>query len=398
MSSSCRTQSDVTYVINKKDLIEDLDQMLSDLDSSYIYTSEKNIDFQCIHDHYKAEVDKIESEEDEVLLFEYLIDEFYDSHLILNTNRNSSYRLYAPIYVSYRDAKIIVDNVWTSQIAELNHEIIDAEVLSLNGVAIDKVIESFPTACHDKSQVEIREWIANKVIAGRYNESRILKLQLADKSIIELNIDSIRIKESDAKLSIVIEDNIAIIRINNALGDNSLISEFDKAIDSAMDTKALILDLRNTVAGGNSYVAKGIMSRFINKAAGYQKHRSIEQYGEGPQVERSWIEYVSPRLTHYDKPVTVLVGRWTGSMGEGLAIGMDAIRETDIMGTEMERLVGGMYYFPFQHRKYGYRLSLEKIFHIDGTPRENYIPELYNRQFSNLNDELLLRALEKHRS
>jgi carboxyl-terminal processing protease len=100
------------------------------------------------------------------------------------------------------------------------------------------------------------------------------------------------------------------------LGNNNLIKEFDKALDSLLETKAIILDLRNTLNGGNTYVAKGIMSRFISKEKAYQKHSLLESYTFGLKIKRTFVEYVSPRGKQYQKPLIVLVGRWTGSMGK----------------------------------------------------------------------------------
>lgn len=131
------------------------------------------------------------------------------------------------------------------------------------------------------------------------------------------------------------KEGIGVIRINNSLGNNNLIAAFDQSLNGLMNMKGLIIDLRNTVDGGNSYVARGIMGRFINEQLPYQKHSLMEQYGDSPQVERSWVEFVSPRAQQYEKPVVVLVGRWTGSMGEGIVIGFDGMKRAKIVGSEI---------------------------------------------------------------
>lgn len=136
------------------------------------------------------------------------------------------------------------------------------------------------------------------------------------------------------------------------------------------------------------------MGRFVNEPQAYQKHHTIEQYEDYPPVERSWIEYVSPRKEIYTKPVFVLVGRWTGSMGEGMAIGFDAIIDATIVGTEMERLAGEMEGFSFKHRDYGYQLSTAKLYHINGTPREKFVPEVYVQQTKLSEDKTLQKAME----
>jgi carboxyl-terminal processing protease len=39
----------------------------------------------------------------------------------------------------------------------------------------------------------------------------------------------------------------------------------------------------------------------------------------------------------------VLVGRWTASMGEGMAIGLDAMKRATIVGTRMAGLNGAVF-------------------------------------------------------
>jgi len=207
-------------------------------------------------------------------------------------------------------------------------------------------------------------------------------------------LDKLKLKQNTELLESRIENEFGIIRINNSLGNNNLIREFDKTLDELMKTQGLIIDLRNTVDGGNTYVARGIMGRFIGKQKPYQKHWTTEQYDGNSVVERSWVEYVSPRKKQYKKPVIILVGRWTGSMGEGLAIGFEGMERAQIVGTEMERLAGEMNGFSFRHQNFGYRLSTAKLFHINGTPREKYIPTNYVKQVTTVKDEILEKGIE----
>ncbi|MEM6299494.1 MAG: S41 family peptidase, partial [Bacteroidota bacterium] len=373
---------------------EDLNEILSDLSRSYVYLKDKNVNIDCIRTHYESQIPSIETEEQVVLFFEYLLDEFYDSHLILNTNRASSFRLFSPIYASIQQEKVLISSVWQNQIENLDQNIVGAEILKINKIDLNSAIEQFPTHCSDKASHKVREWIANKVLAGRYNQPRVLTLKLKNGELTELDLSQLKIKQHSTLLTTSIKDNIGIITIQNSLGNNSLIGEFDDALDELMDTKGLIIDLRNTVDGGNSYVARGIMGRFISEPKPYQKHLRDEQYGEGPAIERSWIEYVSPRRERYEGKVVVLVGRWTGSMGEGLAIGFEGMERAIIVGTEMERLAGEMSGFSFRHQNFGYRLSTARLFHVNGTPREKYVPENYVKQTTIKKDEALEKGLE----
>ena len=374
---------------NKPQIKEDLREILLDIKNNYIYLKDKNIDLNCIKQKYAQKIDSIQTEEQTVLFFEILLDEFYDSHLILNTNRDSSFRLYAPLYTSLTDNKFIVSSVWQSQLEAIKDNIVGAEIVKFNGVDFEKTINNFPTVCQDKNKAEIRQWLANKVLAGHYNQPRVLTLKLSTNKTIEFDLDKLTIKKDEGLLTSRVVDKIGIIRINNSLGQNDLITAFDKALDGLFNTKGLIIDLRNTVDGGNSYVARGIMSRFISEDKAYQKHWTIKQYDNNPKVIRKWFEYVSPRSKTYNNPVVVLVGRWTGSMGEGLAIGFEGTDRAQIVGTEMERLAGEMNGFNFIHQKYGFRLSTAKLFHINGTAREKYVHKQYVQQTQLVNDEIL---------
>ena len=195
-------------------------------------------------------------------------------------------------------------------------------------------------------------------------------------------------------VSAQVNEGVAIVRLNNSLGNNQLISEFDRVLDGLMDTKGLILDLRNTNTGGKTYVAKGIMSRFIDQELPYQKHEYIEQFDNQPAIVRSWYELVSPRAKQYTKPVVVLVGRWTGSMGEGMAVGFEAMDRAPIVGTEMKRLAGSDFDFTFKHQDFKFKIILEKLYHVDGRLRETYLPEHYVKQTNLGKDETLEKGME----
>jgi len=108
-----------------------------------------------------------------------------------------------------------------------------------------------------------------------------------------------------------------------------------RALASLRDARALILDLRDTPSGGNSTVALGILGRFVTTRLPYQRHR-IPRYGQD-DVERNWLEEVAPRGPFtYRRRLVVLVDHWTGSMGEGMAIGLDAMRRGTVIGTTMD--------------------------------------------------------------
>ena len=375
-------------------LSQDFGKIIQDLSDNYIYLEDKKTDFDCVKEKYSEIIPKVKTNQERVLFFEYLLNEFYDNNLQLNTTTKSSFRLHSPFYIKLKEGKFYVQNIWYSQIKDFGKNIVGAEIINFNSKEFNKVIDNFPTQCANKNLPEVREWIANKIISGRLNEKRILTLKLTDDRKISLDVDNIKIKEDKKLLSVEKKNGIAIIKINNSLGNIKLIRQFDNELNNLLNTKGLILDLRNTVNGENGYVARAILSRFIHKELPYQKNISKEKYGNYPEIIKSRLEYVSPRGTQYKKPVIVLVGRWTGNAGEALAIGLDGMERGKIVGTEMAKLAGSVVNFSFKNRKKGYRITTDKLYHINGSLRENFVPEFNLAQQSTLSDGVLNKAFD----
>ena len=170
---------------------------------------------------------------------------------------------------------------------------------------------------------------------------------------------------------------IGLIRPRDSLGDNRTIAAFDDALAAVGESVGLILDLRDTPSGGNTTVARAIMSRLVAADAAYQKHEAPwEERRFG--VRRSWLELVAPRgPATYEEPVVILVDRWTASMGEGLAVGLDGLGRATVVGTRMAGLLGGTRAYTLPHSGIVCRFPCEKTFHVDGTPRAEWRPDVF---------------------
>jgi carboxyl-terminal processing protease len=158
-----------------------------------------------------------------------------------------------------------------------------------------------------------------------------------------------------------------------------MIPAFDSMMLAFKNTRSIILDLRETPGGGNTSVAKAILGWFINREQFYQKH---EYYAEEKSlgIKRSWVEIVSPRQgKYYSKPLVILCDHWTGSIAEGIVIGFDAFNRpnTTIVGTDMARLNGAVYTFEMPETKIRFTFPNERLYHVDGLPREEYIPTIF---------------------
>jgi len=102
-------------------------------------------------------------------------------------------------------------------------------------------------------------------------------------------------------------------------------------------------------------------------------------YQKGVPVRgENWTREVSPGGNWtYKGPIVVLVGRWTGSMGEGIAIGLDGMRRATVVGTRMAGLNGAVFDVQLPNTGISLNYAAEKLFHVNGTPREDFVPPVF---------------------
>ena len=112
---------------------------------------------------------------------------------------------------------------------------------------------------------------------------------------------------------------------------------------------------------------------FVTKPTFYQMH-SLPAEERDTGIPRQWVEQVLPRnAKHHAGPVVVRVGRWTGSMGEGIAVGFSAIGAR-VEGTKMAGLLGAIYDHNLPHSGIIIKLPTERLYTVGGVPREAFIP------------------------
>jgi carboxyl-terminal processing protease len=169
--------------------------------------------------------------------------------------------------------------------------------------------------------------------------------------------------------------DVAIITLNNSLGNNETIAAFRAALQQALAAKVLVLDLRNTPSGGNTTVARSIMGHFVRREQPYQVHvvpSEERRYG----VPRKFVEYVLPLAPYYPGKVVVLGGHWTGSMGEGLLVGFNALG-IKTAGSELADLLGGLFNENLALSDAQVDLGEEQLLQVNGQPREDFVPAIY---------------------
>ena len=164
------------------------------------------------------------------------------------------------------------------------------------------------------------------------------------------------------------------IRLNNSLGDSATIAAFDAAMAALPDRAAVTIDLSDTPSGGNTSVARAMMGWFVARPTSYQVHQLPSEERE-TGIARQWIEQVLPRAgKHHSGRVTVRVSRWTGSMGEGLAIGL-AATGARVCGGPMAGLRGAVYDFTLPASGLRVTFPAERLYTVKGERREQVAPQ-----------------------
>ena len=354
---------------------QDFEALCGFVSEHYAYFDIKATDWGRTCKHYLVEAQVATDMATYVRVLERTLGQLYDPHAHLAINTRSSPRLVpsqADVMATWLDDKALVTDLRQGSAAERSGLRVGDEIEAINNMPVAKAAAEFEPAFLFFRDKAARDWALQVALAGRHDGAQI-SLEIKSSSGLRKVAYAPSFVKQEELLAATKTGLIGYIRIHNSLGDQSLVREFDSALDSVSDAQALIIDLRDTPSGGNSGVARGILGRLVDKELPYQRHELVGEF-RNTGIRRVWTENVAPRGTVFRGPVVVLVGRWTGSMGEGLAIGLNATREAPVLGRPMAQLLGALGEFTLSHSKIVVRIPVEKLFHVDGRPRESFMP------------------------
>ena len=388
--------------LTKKQYQEDFDYFWSTIQDNYSYWDKKKADWNNVKNIYKPKIDTVTVKESFVGILEQVFYELYDHHASLNTNTPESQRLVpsgTDVWAEYVNGKPAVIEVKKGSGAERAGIRAGMQIISFDDVPIETAVQSFLPKSLTKSDIEAKNCALRVLLAGKHSENRKITLVSQNQTKDFFPDQPVNLLEQHSQgreLEFkILQGSIGYILINNSLGDNTLINAFDSAVTVLRKAKALIIDLRNTPSGGNTSVARAILGRFISNEGFYQKHELTSEEKE-TGIKRSWVEIVSPRKPVYKNTLVVLVDHWTGSVGEGIAIGFDALKRASIIGTKMARLNGAVYSFTMPNSGIGFSFPAEKLFHVNGTPREDFKPTIeVNVRKKRTDEDLILQQALK---
>jgi carboxyl-terminal processing protease len=367
----------------------DLRFLTDKIAEKYVYAADRKIDAKAIYDEYAPAVDRVEDDYGWTLFLEPVIGELFDHHAFLNLNTDVSPRLVpsgADLWPEYVDGVATITSVRPGTPAAKAGIEPGMRVTAFNGTGLGDAVQSrMPRALKEPS-LEARNYALQALLAGVRGQPRVVTACVQD-ACKDYALDEPGAPQSRQRVTWrKLEGNVGYVRFENSLGDDGAVAEFDAALTALGKVRALIIDLRDTPGGGTTSVAEPVMGRFVAKTAAYQK---VYTPGRG-----WWDRVVAPRGPHVKTPLYVLVDRWTGSMGEGMAVGFDGMKRATVVGTRMAGLKGAIEDFELPNTKVIAKFPVEKLSHLDGTPREAWAPPVVvDLAKSNAEDPILEAAL-----
>lgn len=357
------------YTEQQGDLLVDVNAFCNTVTEEYIYFDKLNGNFPLACDQARESIPKTSNGAERFRVLETLLDSLYDNHTMFGANAADSFQLIPS------GAEFWIDNGKVSAVLpksaaanaglQIGDEIIDVNGLSIQGLELLRVepkgIEPTETQ---------KYWSLIGSAQGRRNQTRSIKVK-RDEALLSISIGEQVSQPSRPNVeATLLEDGIAYLKINNRLGDMQTVADFDEALEKLKDANGWILDLRYTPGGGGTDIAVPIMSRFVEGKKPYQ----ITEYKNG---KTRVAKTKRGKKWTVEGPMAVLVGRWTGSMGEGMAIGFDSLNRATVVGNDMGRLAGGVDDFYFPKSGILYKIPTYNLTHIDGTNRHEWSPPVF---------------------
>lgn len=387
--------------LSLQDRRSDFERLVSTIDEDYVYAGAGIPCWPDLRARFAERVDAASTPDRWRRVVEDVLDELHDFHVEVSPG-SAQARWHVPTsadtwaaWQGGSDGRAIVTAVRRGSDAARAGVRSGDELVRIDGLPAAAAVDAALSCEAARRDPAARRWALLAALAGRVGAARQWTLRDGSGTTRVIRLPEQRQFDRPAEpVSLThLPTGEPLLRINNSLGRQRTVAAFDAALARVRDAPGLILDLRDVPSGGNSSVALGILGRFVSQRLPYQRHR-IPAYGQ-PDVERNWVEEVAPRGPFtYGGRLVVLVDAWTGSMGEGMAIGLDGMKRARVIGSAMAGLAGSVEPRRLPATGLELHLPVEQLFHIDGTPRHRWRPPVEIDPDAAEGDAAIARARE----
>lgn len=382
---------------NANNAWEELETVLK---QEYAYLDRPNFNVQQLFTEFESLATATKTRQEFADVCQMFLRHFYDPHLNLGPYDENDFSVFptgSDIRAAFKNSRFIIEDVKADSAADKAGIKPGAELKNIDNLPAKQAVEKVFGKKLEQLLPEQINYGVNVSLGGYRNKQRTIKLKHHENFKtyhLASSYEWLDATENGPTVTYRKFNNIGYIRFNNSLGNSETINAFKEAINELTETKSLIIDLRNTPSGGNTGVAEPILGHFVSKKTAYQRYQTQEN---GISYKQANMEtaYVEPSLPYYTKPFVVLAGHWTGSMGEGMTIGLDAIGAKTIIGAPMADLLGGIKTVKLIESDTWLELGFERLYHVNNTYREDFEPYIMMSSADrdvNGDDPALLRA------
>ncbi|MFN2432368.1 MAG: S41 family peptidase [Gemmatimonadota bacterium] len=361
--------------------VADFDMLWEAVRRDYAYWDVSATDWGRARDLYRPRAQAASSRTELAEVVAGLLGELYDAQARLRSDspsRAGRAEDTRDVWVEWQDGRAIITQVREGSAADRADVEPGMELLAVNGVPIEqarsgRAPESLSRPEPAALGAALRALVADASQGGRTLEVRTPRRK---QSTIRLEAGEPALGPGVAAVTWETLPSGFGYMVVRQMDSLEVVAQFDAGLERLRGVPGLVLDLRQLPDGGLDAVARGILSRFVETERGYMR-RSAPAGKLWPELDRRVIELVRPRGgTPWTAPVVVLVGRWTAGAAEDVAIGFDALEAGTLVGTPMAGRRGDAGALTLPSSGIRVEFPIVKALHLDGTPREDVVPEV----------------------
>ncbi len=326
----------------------DFDAMWRAIDTGYAYFDGKRGAWKRARETYRPRAVHAATRADFVAALEGAIEQLRDDSVSLSERSPALARRVpyeSDVWARFRDGHAVIESVRTFSDADVAGLRPGLVVTRVNGVPVERAVRArLATARPDAAALD---WGLRRVLAGPGVGEQRIEVRDAD-SLSTLVVERTAVSRGNGPALLTRrmgdERDIGYLRPRVGSADTRLVEHFAQALAELKGTRALIVDLRETLGPGSPAETLAILARFADSG--------------------------------YRAPVAVLVDRWTAGEGEAIAAGLKAAAGARIVGTPMAGLRGELREVTLPASGIVLEFPARKTFLAGGLPREALRPDI----------------------
>lgn len=392
-----------------------LSHLWNEVKRNFVYMDRVKVDWDSLYVAMIPQMRAVKTDAEAINLLQRMTAQLGDGHTYVFGYQGRNYWT-MPLTTRWVGGKVYVDQVYSSAFLKQGVRR-GQEVVAINGEAPEAYAhrELAPYISTSTPQWLIHEMYDDLSLTRREAQSP-MTLQLRDgkrQVSVSYGFDGSGFDlwpEQPQPVSFrLLDDGIGYLRIENFM-DRQLCDQFDKLYPQILQTRALIIDVRDN-HGGNSGNGDYIANHFIVdsvRTSTWESREYIPAFASWGYKERTYREEghlirvrASDMLQHYTRPVALLVGRGTFSAAEDFTGYMRATGHCTLVGEPTGGSTGNAMRVELIPGVCGAKICSKHDYAPDGTEfvgkgfaPDISAPETYKTYFKDKRDNAMTKALE----